>query len=71
MKERGMWRKRKVRYIYRRNKKNRAKKLKLTLGIERGLWVKDAESENQRVPRTGERARARARARGNSRAASS
>lgn len=44
---------------YRRNKKSRAKKIEADGGIERGLWVKDAESENQRVP---ERADARARA---------
>lgn len=49
---------------YRRNKKSRAKKIEADAGIERGLWVKDAESENQRVSgRADARARARARAR--------
>lgn len=47
---------------YRRNKKSRVKKIEADAGIERGLWVKDAESENQRVPgRADARARARAR----------
>lgn len=46
---------------YRRNKKSRAKKIEADAGIERGLWVKDAESENQRVPgRADAFARARA-----------
>ena len=45
---------------WRRNKKSRAKKIEADAGIERGLWVKDAESENQRVPgRADPRARGR------------
>lgn len=56
---------------YRRNKKSRAKKIEADAGIERGLWVKDAESENQRVPgRADARARACARARARSLASS-
>lgn len=49
---------------YRRNKKSRAKKIEADAGIERGLWVKDAESENQRVlGRADARARSRSLAR--------
>jgi len=46
--------------------KDSREKIEADGGIERGLWVKDAESENQRVPdaggREGERARAYSRA---------
>jgi len=53
---------------YRRNKKSYVKKIETDAGIERGLWVKDAESENQSVPG---RADAGARVRASSQAASS